>query len=182
MPELDLLTTTGADGRDLLTAARSNWSRPITHCPDWNAAQLVAHMGAILAWIAAIVTTGERVSRRDQPASANPPVEIADDIEERVRTLCMALSEATVGVDEPRSPASSTAYSFTIRRRSFCLLGSRGPNRPARHAGRVAHRRRRTRRPVVYESPVLRLMCRSRPDRGAPRRPHRLGGNPRTRN
>lgn len=66
MPELDLLTTTAADGRDLLAAAESDWSRPVPHCPEWDAADLVGHVGAILAWMARIVTTGERVSRRDR--------------------------------------------------------------------------------------------------------------------
>ena len=37
MPEPDLLTTTAADGRDLLAAAEADWSRPIPHCPDWDA-------------------------------------------------------------------------------------------------------------------------------------------------
>jgi hypothetical protein len=53
---------------------------------------------------------------------AGLPVEIAPDIEARVRALCLALPEVTVRVDESRSPARSTAYSFDIRRRSFCLL------------------------------------------------------------
>jgi predicted DNA-binding protein (MmcQ/YjbR family) len=56
----------------------------------------------------------------DRHASA--PVEVPEDIEARVRTLCLALPEVTVRVDESRSKARSTAYSFDIRRRSFCLL------------------------------------------------------------
>jgi uncharacterized protein (TIGR03083 family) len=66
MPEPDLLTTTAADGRELLTTAEADWSQPIPHCPGWDAGDLVGHMGAILAWMARIVTTGERVSRRDR--------------------------------------------------------------------------------------------------------------------
>jgi hypothetical protein len=50
------------------------------------------------------------------------PVEIPKDIEEQVRELCLALPEVTVRIDESRSPARSTAFSFDIRRRSFCLL------------------------------------------------------------
>jgi hypothetical protein len=53
---------------------------------------------------------------------ASAPVEVPEDIEARVRTLCLALPEVTVRVDESRSKARSTAYSFDIRRRSFCLL------------------------------------------------------------
>ena len=66
MPELDLATITAADGRDLLATAETDWSRPIPHCPAWDAADLVGHMGGILAWMARIVTTGEPVPRRDR--------------------------------------------------------------------------------------------------------------------
>ncbi len=49
------------------------------------------------------------------------PVEVPEDIVERVRTLCLALPEVTVRVD-------GWALSFDIRRRSFCLLVAReGP-------------------------------------------------------
>jgi hypothetical protein len=53
---------------------------------------------------------------------ANAPVEIPENIEARVRTLCIALPQVTVRVDESRVEARSTAYSFDVRRRSFCLL------------------------------------------------------------
>ena len=49
-------------------------------------------------------------------------MEVPKDIEERVRTLCLALPEVTVRVDESRTGARSTAHSFDVRRRSFCLL------------------------------------------------------------
>ena len=49
------------------------------------------------------------------------PVEVPEDIVERVRALCLALPEVTVRVD-------GWAQSFDIRRRSFCLLMAReGP-------------------------------------------------------
>jgi hypothetical protein len=35
-------------------------------CPGWTAADLVGHMGAILGWIAKIVTSGQAVPRRDR--------------------------------------------------------------------------------------------------------------------
>jgi hypothetical protein len=41
---------------------------------------------------------------------------------ERVRALCLALPEVTVRLDESRISVRSTAQSFDIRRRSFCLL------------------------------------------------------------
>jgi predicted DNA-binding protein (MmcQ/YjbR family) len=50
------------------------------------------------------------------------PVEVPEDIVERIRTLCLALPEVTVRVDYSRIRARSTARSFDIRRRSFCLL------------------------------------------------------------
>ncbi len=74
MAQLDLLTVTAGDGRDLLAAAQSDWSRPVLDCPGWNAADLVGHMGAILGWIAKIVTSGQAVPRRDReipPADRN---------------------------------------------------------------------------------------------------------------
>ena len=52
----------------------------------------------------------------------NEPVELPEDILERVRTLCLVLPEVTVRVDDSLIRKRSTAYSFDIRRRSFCLL------------------------------------------------------------
>ena len=49
-------------------------------------------------------------------------VEVPHDIEQRVSRLCLALPEVTVRIDESRSEARSTAWSFDIRRRSFCVL------------------------------------------------------------
>jgi predicted DNA-binding protein (MmcQ/YjbR family) len=63
---------------------------------------------------------GSTAARRNARASA--PVEVPEDIEQRVRTLCLALPEVTARVDESRTRARSTAHSFDIRRRSFCLL------------------------------------------------------------
>ena len=50
------------------------------------------------------------------------PIEIPKDVFERVSTLCLALPEVTVRVDASLIRARSTAHSFDIRRRSFCLL------------------------------------------------------------
>jgi len=56
------------------------------------------------------------------------PAEVPEEIFERVRTLCLALPEVTVRVDGSRTRTRSTAHSFDIRRRSFCLLVAReGP-------------------------------------------------------
>jgi hypothetical protein len=40
----------------------------------------------------------------------------------RIRALCLALPEVTVRVDASSVTTRSTAHSFEIRRRSFCLL------------------------------------------------------------
>jgi uncharacterized protein (TIGR03083 family) len=70
-----LLHTSAEDARALLAAAETGWERPVPHCPDWNAADLVRHTGVILLWMAAIVTSRERVSRRTlDPA----PEDLAD--------------------------------------------------------------------------------------------------------
>lgn len=59
-----LLDKSAADARALLAAAQTGWERPVPHCPGWNAAGLIRHTGEILVWMAAVVTSGERVSRR----------------------------------------------------------------------------------------------------------------------
>ena len=53
------------------------------------------------------------------------PVEVPEDIVERVSALCLALPEVAVRVDYSRIRERSTARSFVIRRRSFCLLVAR---------------------------------------------------------
>jgi hypothetical protein len=63
---------------------------------------------------------GSPAPRRSARASA--PIEVPEDIVERVRTLCLALPEVTVRVDGSLTTTRSTAHSFDIRRRSFCLL------------------------------------------------------------
>src|ERR1700677_723592 len=53
---------------------------------------------------------------------ASSPIEIPKVIIERVSTLCLVLPEVTVRVDASLIRSRSTAHSFDIRRRSFCLL------------------------------------------------------------
>jgi hypothetical protein len=53
------------------------------------------------------------------------PIEVPEEIVERVGRLCLALPEVTVRVDHSSTRARSTAQSFDIRRRSFCLLVAR---------------------------------------------------------
>jgi hypothetical protein len=59
---------------------------------------------------------------------SSSPIEVPQDIFERIRALCVALPEVTVRVDPSLTRARSTAHSFDIRQRSFCLLVAReGP-------------------------------------------------------
>jgi hypothetical protein len=55
----------------------------------------------------------------------NAPVEVPKGIVERIRTLCLALPEVTVRVDDSLTRTRSTAQSFNIRRRPLCLLVAR---------------------------------------------------------
>jgi hypothetical protein len=61
-------------------------------------------------------------TRRTSYSREGTPVEIPKDIFERIKALCLALPEVTVRVDASLVTARSTAHSFDIRRRSFCLL------------------------------------------------------------
>jgi predicted DNA-binding protein (MmcQ/YjbR family) len=69
---------------------------------------------------------GRRSDDRSSAARRDPrlaaPLQIPKQVHERVRALCLALPEVTVRVDEPQVSARSTAWSYDIRRRSFCLL------------------------------------------------------------
>ena len=65
------------------------------------------------------------VSSPGDDARAGSPLELPEDILERVSTLCLALPEVTVRVDLSLVRARSTAHSFEIRGRSFCLLVAR---------------------------------------------------------
>jgi YjbR len=53
------------------------------------------------------------------------PIEVPEDIVERVGTMCLGLPEVTVRVDHSLTGERSTAQSFDIRQRSFCLLVAR---------------------------------------------------------
>jgi YjbR len=50
------------------------------------------------------------------------PVAVPKNVGERIRALCLALPEVTVRIDQSQTGTRSTAQSFDIRRRSFCLL------------------------------------------------------------
>ena len=62
------------------------------------------------------------VSNSANDGHGSSPIEVPEDIFERVSAICQALPEVTVRVDASLTPSRSTAHSFDIRRRSFCLL------------------------------------------------------------
>jgi uncharacterized protein (TIGR03083 family) len=106
MPESGLSPVTAADGRDLLAAAETDWSRPVPHCPGWDAARLVGHMGGILAWIARVVATGEPVARVDRETAPSGHAELAAWYATHLdRTLQVLAATA----------ASSPAWTFSSR-------------------------------------------------------------------
>jgi uncharacterized protein (TIGR03083 family) len=72
-----LLSVAARDGRALLAAAETDWARPIPHCPEWDATGLVRHTGGIFVWMAAVVTSGDRVSRRTLSPPPEDPGELA---------------------------------------------------------------------------------------------------------
>jgi uncharacterized protein (TIGR03083 family) len=75
MTSVDFFATTTDDAQALLALAELDWSREIPHCPGWDAADLVGHLGGIFAWMATIVTTGRPVARADREV---PPVDLAE--------------------------------------------------------------------------------------------------------
>jgi len=72
-----LLSVAEDDARGLLAAAETDWGRPVPQCPEWDAAGLVRHTGGIFLWMAAIVTSSERVSRRTLDPAPEDPAELA---------------------------------------------------------------------------------------------------------
>ena len=56
------------------------------------------------------------------PEAAPGTVEIPAPTLRRVSRICLGLPEVSVRVDPSLHPARSTAHSFDVRRRSFCLL------------------------------------------------------------
>jgi hypothetical protein len=77
-PLMDMATARNAigdDARTLLAAAELAPAAPVAACAPWDGTTVVRHLGSIFGWMAAIVTTGDRVSRRDLPG---PPAAEAD--------------------------------------------------------------------------------------------------------
>jgi len=94
----ELLDCAAADARSLLAAAGTRWDLPVPHCPEWDVAELVRHQGSIFAWMAAIVTGRQRVSR---PGMAPAPASPADLPDWYLGNLDLALE--VLGSADPES-------------------------------------------------------------------------------
>ena len=98
MDYLDLIDTTAVDGRRLIEAAESNWSRPVPQCPEWDLAGLVRHTGGIFAWMAAVVSTGEFVDLRAVDPSPDADTDLGpwylDNVDRTLEVLRDADPEA----------------------------------------------------------------------------------------
>ena len=99
-----LLVPARRDAVDLLSAAATDWQRSIAHCPEWDATQLVRHTGSVLAWMGAIITSRERVSRR----ALDPAPEHPTDLPSWYRTTL----DKTLDILESVDP-ESTAWTFS---------------------------------------------------------------------
>ena len=77
MDVVALLGPTREDARALLSAAATDWGRPVGQCPEWDAAELVRHTGSILAWMGAIITSRERVNRRTLDPAPEQPADLS---------------------------------------------------------------------------------------------------------
>ncbi|HEV3186581.1 MAG TPA: maleylpyruvate isomerase family mycothiol-dependent enzyme [Acidimicrobiales bacterium] len=98
MRDSGLLSTAEVDAWALLVAAETDWRRRVPHCPEWDTAGLIRHTGGILMWMAAIVISGERVSRRElEPAPEDPadlPAWYAGNLDQTLAALRAADPDA----------------------------------------------------------------------------------------
>jgi uncharacterized protein (TIGR03083 family) len=77
----------------LLASARADLESPVPSCPGWTVADLVAHVGGIWGWAAAIVQTGVRADRPAVPEGIRG-CELVGWAETHVRRLIEALEAA----------------------------------------------------------------------------------------
>jgi len=94
-----LMTAALTDGRALVAAAETDWQRPVPHCPDWDATELVRHMGAILQWMATIVASGDRTSRRGLDPGPEDPADLSSWY-----LSCLQQTVDLLAAAEPESP------------------------------------------------------------------------------
>ena len=95
-----LMAAASADGRALIAAAETDWQRPIPHCPEWDAAELVRHMAAILQWMAAVVGSDHRGGRHGLDPGPQDQAELS--------SWYLSCLQNTVGVLAATDPDSPT--------------------------------------------------------------------------
>ncbi len=96
MDALPYATILAAEGAAFADSAEGHFDRPVPSCPEWNVADLVAHLGGVYAWARyAVAAGGERVNRRDVPTPPAP--EHAADLLPWFRTRLGELLEALSG-------------------------------------------------------------------------------------
>jgi uncharacterized protein (TIGR03083 family) len=100
MDTTGLIAAASADGRALVAAAGTDWQRPIPHCPEWDAAELVRHMAAILQWMAAVVGSGDRGGRHGLDPGPEDEAELS--------SWYLSCLQNTVGVLAATDPDSPT--------------------------------------------------------------------------
>lgn len=111
MDAAEHLAAAADDGPRLLAAAETGWDRPVRHCPGWDAAELVRHMGGVLEWMAAVVRSGDRVARRSLPG---PPEDVTALPAWYRRALDQALD--VLGATDPDTPTWTFAPPGSDRR------------------------------------------------------------------
>ena len=100
MDPAELLATLAAEGGALADAADNHLDRKVPACPDWNVAQLVAHLGGIHRWVRKVVAAGgERVGRREVAAPPEDDDALLDWYRDGLAELVQALSA------DPETPA-----------------------------------------------------------------------------
>ena len=115
-----LLATLAHEGEALADAATGHLDRPVAACPDWDVAQLVAHMGAVHAWVCQVVAAqGERVARRSSEPTPDAPDALLAWYRSGLQPLVEALS---VDPDTPAwtfSPSAPDTVGWWLRRQSL---------------------------------------------------------------
>ena len=115
-----LLATLAREGEALADDATGHLDRPVAACPDWDVAQLVAHVGSIHAWVCRVVAAGgERVGRRSSEPTPDEPDALLAWYRNGLQTLVEALS---VDPDTPAwtfSPSAPDNVGWWLRRQSL---------------------------------------------------------------
>ncbi|HUC36900.1 MAG TPA: maleylpyruvate isomerase family mycothiol-dependent enzyme [Acidimicrobiales bacterium] len=81
----------------MIASVRGRLDAPVPSCPKWTVADLVAHMGQVWGWAAAIVRTGSRGDLPTAPEGGDE--ELVGWAEQQARSVVDALEGADPGSD-----------------------------------------------------------------------------------